>query len=54
MHPAEETKLLLEVSAFQREHKADETDQIQREADETVVRREWRELGVGKHDMLLE
>ena len=52
MHPAEQTKLLLEVSTLERQHKANETDQVQREANETVVRREGRQLGVGEHHML--
>ena len=52
MHPAEQTKLLLEVPTLERQHKANEADQVQREADETVVCRERRQLGVGEHHML--
>ena len=43
MDPAEQTKLLLEVSTLERKHEAHEADRIQREADEaekTAMR--WR------------
>ena len=52
MDPAEQTKLLLEVTTLEGQHEANEADQVQREADETVVRGERRQLRVGEHDML--
>ena len=52
MDPAEQTELLLEVATLERQHEANKADQVQREADETVVRRERRQLGVGEYHML--
>lgn len=52
MDPAEQTKLLLEVTTLERQHKAHEANQVQRETDETVVRRERRKLCIREHDML--
>lgn len=52
MDPAEQTELLLEVATLERQHEANKADQVQREADETVVRCEGRQLCIGEHDML--
>ncbi len=52
MDPAEQPKLLLQVSTLQRQHEADKADEVQHEADETVVRRKWRQLRVGEYDVL--
>ena len=52
MHPAEQTELLLQVPTFKGKHKAHETDQVERETDEAVVRCERRELGIGENNVL--
>ena len=52
MDPAEQAELLLEIATLERQHEANKTDQVQREADETVVRCEGRQLCIGEHDML--
>ena len=52
MDPAEQTKLLLEVATLKRQYEANKTDQVQREADKTVVCRKWCQLRVGEHHML--
>lgn len=52
MYPAEQTELLLEVASLQRHNEAHETNDVQHEADHTMVSREWKELSVGKYNML--
>lgn len=52
MYPAEQTKLLLQVSTFEREDETHETNRVQREADEAMVGGETGELSVGKDDVL--
>lgn len=46
MDPTEETELLFEIAALERQHEADKAKDVQGEADETVVGRETGELGI--------
>lgn len=52
MNPAEESKLLFEVTLFQGHDKTHEADSVQREADNPVICREKDKLTVAKHHML--
>ena len=52
MHPAEQTELLLEVATFERQHESDESNEVQCEADEAVIRCERGQLGIGEHNVL--
>lgn len=54
MYPAEQAKLLLEVSALERQNETNETKGVQRETDESVVGGESCQLSVGEDDMLWE
>jgi hypothetical protein len=52
VHPAEETKLLLQVTTLERAYEAHKADTIEHEADETVLIRERSQVGIHKHDVL--
>lgn len=52
MYPAEQTELLLEVALFQRHNEAHETDSVQREADNSVIGSEWKEVRICEDDVL--
>lgn len=52
VHPAEEPELLLEVPSLERHDETNETDDVQRETDNPMVRREHGELRICEHDML--
>ena len=52
MYPAKQTELLLEIAALQRKHESNETDGIEREANEAMVCRKTRELCIREDNML--
>ena len=52
MDPAEETELLLQISALEGQHEADEAEGVERKADEAVVGRETSQLGIREDNML--
>jgi hypothetical protein len=52
MNPAKEAKLLLKISLLKRHDKAHEADRIKREANNTMVGSERKQLSVSENDML--
>jgi hypothetical protein len=50
--PAEEPKLLLEVTLLERHDKAHEADCIERKTDNTMVGSERKQLPIGENNML--
>lgn len=52
MDPAEQTKLLPEVTTLEGHDKAHETKNIERETDKTMAHRESGQLCIGEYNML--
>lgn len=52
MNPAEETELLLQVAFLQGHDKAHKSNNVQREADNTVICGKGQEVGVCKDNVL--
>jgi hypothetical protein len=49
---AEQAELLLQISLFERHHKPNETNRIERKTDDTMIRSEREQLSICENDML--
>jgi len=52
MNPAEQTKLLFQVSFLERHDKAHESNCVKCKADNTMISSEWQQLPVCENNML--
>jgi hypothetical protein len=52
VYPAEQPKLLLKVPSLKRGHETDKANSIQHKADEPMLVRQHRQIGINKYDVL--